>query len=176
MKATRPTPTEAPPAASFDEFFRAWFPTLARAMALIVRDLDEGGEIAQEGFTRLYGTWSHMSSLDHARNFVFRTSINLARSHLRKRRPLQFIGLRTGERLSSVTDESDTTNDRILIAEALVRLSRRQRECVVLVDYVGHDAESAGRILSLRPSTVRVHLARGRGQLRKLLSEWKEER
>jgi RNA polymerase sigma-70 factor (ECF subfamily) len=176
VKTARLSPGQTPPAADFDDFFREWFPTLARAMALIVRDLDEGREVAQEAFTRLYGRWSDMGSLEHARNFVFRTAINVARSHLRKQRPLQLIGLGARDLLGSVSDTSDSSNDRILLAGALTRLSRRQRECVVLIDFVGHDAESAGEILGLKPPTVRVHLARGRAQLRAHLADRKEER
>ena len=58
MRTVRSTPeNEARPlAAGFDDFFREWFPSLARAMALIVSDLDQGREIAQEGFARLMGT------------------------------------------------------------------------------------------------------------------------
>ena len=49
---------------------------------------------------------------------------------------------------------------------ALGALSVRQRECVILVDYLGHDSESAGLLLGMRPSTVRVQLVRGRTKLR----------
>jgi RNA polymerase sigma factor (sigma-70 family) len=176
VKTTRSRGEEQAPVEAFDEFFGDWFPTLARAMALIVRDLGDGSEIAQEGFIRLYRNWSRMSSTNHARNFVFRASINLARSHLRRRWPLELVGLGRTELFGSVGDASETSDERILLADVLGRLSRRQRECIVLVDYLGHDADSAARILGLAPPTVRVHLARGRAQLRKHLSEGKEER
>jgi RNA polymerase sigma factor (sigma-70 family) len=176
VKTTRTTLEGAAPVQTFDEFFHAWFPSLARAMALIVRDWGDGSEIAQEGFIRLYRNWPRMTSADHARNFVFRASINLARTHLGKRRPLELIGLGRTELFGSIADGSETSNERMLLAEALARLSDRQRECVVLVDYLGHDADSAAQILGLAPPTVRVHLSRGRAQLRKRLSERKEER
>jgi RNA polymerase sigma factor (sigma-70 family) len=176
VKTIRSIRNGSAPVPGFDEFFHDWFPDLARAMALIVRDLGEGQEIAQEGFIRLYRNWSRMGSTEHARNFVFRASINLARSHLRRRRPLELVGLGRTELFGSVTDANEISNERILLAEALGRLSRRQRECIVLVDYLGHDGDSAARILGLAPPTVRVHLARGRAQLRKHLSEGEEER
>jgi RNA polymerase sigma factor (sigma-70 family) len=175
VRTTSSIPTGSAPVAAFEDFFRDWFPAVARAMALIVRDLDEGQEIAQEGFIRLHRNWSRMNSADHARNFVFHASINLARSHLRKRWPLQLIGLGRTELFGSIVDASETSNDRIVLAEALAALSRRQRECVVLVDYLGHDADSATQILGLAAPTVRVHLARGRAQLRKHLSKGREE-
>jgi RNA polymerase sigma-70 factor, ECF subfamily len=176
VKTIRTTVEGSAPVETFDEFFHAWFPSLARAMALIVRDMDDGSEIAQEGFIRLYRNWPGMTSTDHARNFVFHASINLARSHLRKRRPLELIGLGRTELFGSIADRSETSNERMLLAEALTRLSIRQRECVVLVDYLGHEADSAARILGLARSTVRVHLSRGRAQLRNHLSAGKEER
>jgi RNA polymerase sigma-70 factor (ECF subfamily) len=161
---------------SFEEFFREWFPIVARAMALIVRDLEHGRDIAQEGFARLYANWSRMETPEHARNFVFRASINLARSHLRKRRALEVVGLGTTDLLGQASDETELSTDRIALAAALGTLSRRQRECVVLVDYLGHDARSAGDVLGLAAPTVRVHLARGRARLKDNLSERKDER
>ena len=55
--------------------------------------------------------------------------------------------------------------------DALGSLSARQRECVVLVDYLGYDATTAGSLLGIRPSTVRVQLMRGRTKLRQELGE-----
>jgi RNA polymerase sigma factor (sigma-70 family) len=162
-------------APSFDEFFREWFPPVARAMALIVHDLGDGQEIAQEGFVRAHRHWSSMVSAEHARRFVFRASINLARSHLRRRRPFELIGLGETQLLGSVSDPSESSDERIILAQAVSGLSRRQRECVVLVDYLGYDAGSAARILRLAPPTVRVHLARGREHLREHLSRGKEK-
>jgi DNA-directed RNA polymerase specialized sigma24 family protein len=69
----------------FEAWFLGWFATLARAMALVVRDFGDGQEIAQEAFLRLYRRRGQMQSDEHARRFVFRAAINLARSHLRRR-------------------------------------------------------------------------------------------
>ena len=174
MRAIRSLPGSEERPLEFEAFFREWFPPLARAMALIVRDFEQGRDIAQEGFARLYVRWPRIGDEAHARNFVFRASINLARSHLRRKRPLELIGMGRTD-FGSIADTSERSEDRILLAEALGSLSRRQRECVVLVDYLGHDAGSAGELLGLAAPTVRVHLARGRAQMRDLLSERKEE-
>jgi RNA polymerase sigma-70 factor (ECF subfamily) len=165
--------SEAPTAVApdgFDDFYRQWFPAVARAIALVVRDLDQGQEIAQEGFVRLWRRWDSMSSPDHARNFVFKVSLNEARSHLRRRRLLRFLDTRVQGGDAS-PDTATGVTDRIAVIRALGALSLRQRECVVLVDYLGHDAGSAGRLLGMRPSTVRVQLMRGRARLRRELSE-----
>jgi RNA polymerase sigma-70 factor (ECF subfamily) len=166
---TSGVPTAAAPD-GFDDFYRRWFPSVARAMALVVRDLDQGQEIAQEGFVRLWRRWDSMESADHARNFVFRVSLNQARSHVRRRRLLRFLDTRV-EGNDPSPDTTNAVTDRIAVFHALGALSVRQRECVVLVDYLGHDAASASLLLRMRPSTVRVQLMRGRTRLRRELGE-----
>ena len=155
---------------SFDNFYRHWFPSVARTIVLVVRDVDQGQELAQESFARLWRKWGSMRSADHARNFVFQVSLNEARSHLRRSRPLQLLGMERRQ-VDTSPDSAIGVTDRIVLFDALGSLSVRQRECVVLVDYLGHDAASAGLLLGMRPSTVRVQLMRGRAKLRQELGE-----
>jgi RNA polymerase sigma factor (sigma-70 family) len=154
---------------TFDAFYREWFASVARSVALVVRDADMGQELAQVGFARLWDRWDEMSSPDHARNFVFRVSLNEARSYLRRRRPLRVLGF--DRRASGSSDPAEAMTNRVAVFEALRSLSVRQRECVVLVDYLGYDAPSAGQLLGITPSTVRVQLTRGRAKLRNMLEE-----
>jgi RNA polymerase sigma factor (sigma-70 family) len=159
----------------FDTFFRTLFPGVARAAALVARDPSTGQDLAQEAFARLYQRWHDMASLDHARNFVFRVAINLARSHVRKRLRLSLFGsTHPGEAVMS--DPSARSDDWMMIAEALGALSPRQRACVVMVDYVDMDAGSVAKLLGMGAGTVRVHLMRGRRALRETLDLPKEER
>jgi RNA polymerase sigma factor (sigma-70 family) len=153
----------------FVEFYRTWFPSVARAAALIVRDVDGGQEIAQDAFMHLWQRRDRIDSNDHARNFVFRAALNGARSHLRRMRRLR---LSLERRATEPSDGgSGQATDRVAVFEALSALSVRQRECLVLVDYLGYDAASAGRLLGIQPPTVRVQLMRGRERLRRRLGE-----
>jgi RNA polymerase sigma-70 factor (ECF subfamily) len=153
----------------FVDFYREWFPSVARTAALIVRDVEAGQEIAQEAFIRLWQRRDRFESDDHARNFVFRAALNGARSHLRRVRRLR---LPLERRKSESPDGSSAqATDRIAVFEALRTLSVRQRECLVLVDYLGYDAASAGRLLDSQAATVRVQLMRGRERLRRELGE-----
>jgi len=155
---------------AFEAFYREWFPSVARSIALVVRDVDLAQELAQEGFTRLWRRWDAMESQDHARNFVFRVSLNEARSNLRRRRTFRLLGLDRGP-AGGPSDPAESMTNRIAVFEALGSLSVRQRECVVLVDYLGYDGATAGELLGIRPSTVRVQLMRGRAKLREALEE-----
>lgn len=152
--------------ASFDDAFRELFPRVARTAALVARDPQLGPDIAQEAFARLYERWDRMASPDHARNFVFRVAVNLARSHLRRRLAAPF-GLSGPER--ATRDETERSDDWLSVSSALEALSPKQRAAVVLIDYADLDAAGAAAVLGTAEATVRVHLMRGRRALRERL-------
>ena len=154
--------------ADFDAFFRTHFERVARAAALVARDPGTGQDLAQEAFARLFERWTDMVSEDHARNFVYKVAINLAKSHLRKHLRVSFTGLRRADEPEGA-DAATRSDDWLQVADALRRLSPRQRACVVLVDYADMDASGAARVLGMKAGTVRVHLMRGRRALRERL-------
>jgi len=147
----------------FDAFFHAHVASVARAAALVTGDASAGQDLAQEAFIRLLARWDAMRSSDHARNFVFKVAINLARSHRRKHLRAVPSGLHHADRLPAVVAAGEEWWQ---VADALAALSPRQRACVVLVDYVGLDSEAVARVLSINSATVRVHVMRGRDALR----------
>jgi RNA polymerase sigma factor (sigma-70 family) len=156
----------------FDTFFRETFPGVARAAALVARDAGTGQELAQEAFFRLYERWSNIQSAEHARRFAYRVAINLARSHLRKYLRVTLAGLDPSRgRVGS----DPPTEQWLEIRDALAGLSPRQRASVVLVDYVGMEAQEAGDVLRISAGTVRAHVMRGRRSLRKQLGLGEQE-
>ena len=155
----------------FDGFFRQHFPAVARAAGLVVGSFHEGEEIAEESFVRLMARWDRLESPEHARNYVFKVALNLARSTLRRARRL--ISLESSaEGLDPMTGPTESTGavlDRAVIAAALRALNPTQRALVVMVDYVGYDTGAAARLLRIPGSTARVYLTRGRRRLREHL-------
>jgi RNA polymerase sigma factor (sigma-70 family) len=155
--------------ADFDSFFRERFADVARSAALIAGDIGAGQDAAQEAFVRLHARWDRMESEEHARNFVYGVAVNLVRSHLRRYRRLILTGLGTGDTTDPASDPGDSTVEWLSVAEALARLTPRQRSCVILTDYAGLDSASVGGILGIGPATVRVHVMRARQRLREAL-------
>jgi RNA polymerase sigma-70 factor (ECF subfamily) len=149
----------------FDPFFHTQFESVARAAALVTRDAGVGQELAQEAFVRLLDRWDDMASDDHARNFVYKVAINLARSHVRKHARVVLYGLH-GPELTAAPSATNASDAWLEMVGALGALSPKQRACVVLVDYADMDAAGAARVLGMSPGTVRVHLLRGRRALR----------
>jgi RNA polymerase sigma-70 factor (ECF subfamily) len=159
----------------FDRFFRQQFPIVARTVALVVHDFETGQDVAQESFARLYVRWERMESQEHARNFVFKVAITMARSHLRRQRR-QLAARLEGPGRTALVDEAARAADRVTLAAALGGLSGRQRVCLALVDYAELEVRTVARLLRIRSSTVRVHLSRGRRALAQALESTYEER
>ena len=157
----------------FEPFFREHFATVARAMMLVLRDAGLGEDVAQESFARAYARWDGIRSPEHAIRFIFKVALNLARSHHRRERRLQrLIGARGGELVAEAGESSPAVSDGGTgVFDALDRLSPRQRACLVLIDYAGLSDREAAEALGIRASTVRVHLARGRAAMRRLLAK-----
>jgi DNA-directed RNA polymerase specialized sigma24 family protein len=68
--------------------------------------------------------------------------------------------------ITSSYDPFDEVNLREDLRRILLGLSSRQRAALVLLDLDGYGSQEAGRIMGIRPSTVRALARQGRAVLR----------
>jgi RNA polymerase sigma-70 factor, ECF subfamily len=147
---------------TFEAFFQAEYRTIARALILLTGDEAEAEELAEESFARAYERWSRISAVDSPAGYVYRTAVNLHRSQLRRAR-VRGRGVGRPEPSRDPASEADA---RIDIRRALAALPVAQREALLAVEWLGYDAEGAGRLLGIKPGAVRARLHRARHALR----------
>jgi len=155
----------------FEEFFRAQFPALVRALYLLVSDRSEAEELAQEAMARVFERWDRVRTMESPGGYLYQTAVNLNRRRLRRlavrARKLLSLGAESGSaRLPEEASE---------LAEAIGSLSEGQRAAFMLVDWLGMTSEEAGRILRIAPASVRSRVHRARQSLRDRLG-FEEER
>jgi RNA polymerase sigma factor (sigma-70 family) len=155
--------------AAFEGFYREHLARVVRGCTLVLLDEAAAEDVAAEAFARLWSKWGQIESDDHAGGFVFRTAMRLCARRARRR---ELIG-RVPER--SAPDEISRSLDRQEVLRALGHLPVRQRQAVVLRDWAGMETSEVAKLLGMRDSTVRVHLARGRGALRMAFREERSE-
>jgi RNA polymerase sigma factor (sigma-70 family) len=162
-----PEVVEAP---AFEEFFLDQHERLFQALYLLTGDRAEADDLAQEALLRAYERWDRVSVMDSPVGYVYRTALNLHRSHLRK------LVVRTRRVFADVPAEdfSEPVSASHDVRDALARLPRGQREALVLVEWLGLGSEEAGRVLGIDASSVRGRLHRGRSSLRDLLGDHDE--
>lgn len=159
MERAAPTRTveEVLPAVAFEDFFRSEYPTLARALLLLVGDRGEAEDLAQEAMARTYERWERVRDMDSPTGYVYRAALNLHRKHLR-RLAVRARRVFTG---SPEPDPAEAAGAAVDVRRALVQLPPGQREALVLVGWLGMTADEAGRALGIDPASVRGRLFGG---------------
>jgi len=161
-------PIEAQPVAlDFESFFRAEYRSLCQALVLLVGDAFEAEEIAQETMTRVLERWDRVGAMDSPAGYAYRTALNLQRKRIRR------LAVRAKRRFASVpvADIGTGASDRHDVRRALQKLPDGQRAALILVDWLDMDTDEVGRVLEIKPASVRVRLHRARSALRDALGE-----
>jgi RNA polymerase sigma factor (sigma-70 family) len=105
------------------------FPRLVRGLTFYVGSQALAEELAQEALLRACARWERVGGLDSPGAWCRRVAMNLANSHLRRRRLEQ----RTLQRLAERTiDESTDPTTAIVVHQAVATLPVRQRKAVIL--------------------------------------------
>jgi RNA polymerase sigma-70 factor (ECF subfamily) len=155
---------------------------LARHLGASASDAED---IAQEAFLRLF---RHIDTYRGGRTFTawfYRIVLNTARTHLRGSaatrltvtgteddvsRPDAFSSPgRHGAHEPSPDEPLLEAERRAQVRRALLLLSEREREVIILRDIQGLGTWAVARILNLNPITVRRHAMQARARLRVLL-------
>lgn len=141
--------------ASFEAFFRATEAGVRFALTASLGS-DLGREAAAEGFAYAWQHWERIRQIENPAGFVFRVGLRKGR----RMRP------RTRIPVYATGSEDPREHYEPRLVWALGRLSRRQREAVLLVHGAGWSYRQAAALLSVTPATVQAHVRRGLIKLR----------
>lgn len=149
----------------FTQTVKQYMDTVYRVALNCLRDPSAAEDVCQEVFLRLYRAGPDFESAEHARRWLIRVAVNECRRTLaspwRRVEPLENC-----ETLSAPDDPAGVSAFRTMLS-----LPRRYRVVLHLYYYEGYSTAEIADMLSLRPSTVRSRLDRGREQLKRRLLE-----
>jgi RNA polymerase sigma-70 factor, ECF subfamily len=154
-------------ATSFESFVDAHQARLFGALCLMTGDRFEAEEISQEAFLRVLERWDRVAEMDEPVGYLFRVSMNVFRT---RRRRLA-LALRRAAGTVPDPDVFQAVDDRATLLRGLADVSPDQRAALVVTALYGLSSEEAGRILGIRPSTVRARASRARASLRRAIGE-----
>ena len=149
-------------AADFRAFYETERERLGRALFLLTRDRHEADDLAQEALVRVYERWDRVREMGSPTGYLYRTAMNLNRSRLRR----LGVAARRLVHNPSPANPTDDVGERDEVARAIESLSLGQRQVLVLIDWLGLSTEETGRILRLKPVSVRVRRSRAHAALR----------
>jgi RNA polymerase sigma-70 factor, ECF subfamily len=152
---------------SFEDLFRSEKEALYRTLCFVTRNRHEAEELTQDAFVRVLERWDRVSTLDDPRAYLYRTAMNVFRNRYRR-------ALLAAKRTLGAIPPDDAiaaVDERDVAVRALATLSPRQRAAVVLIDVLGFPSKEAGRMLGIRPSTVRMHASRAHAALKEAMTD-----
>ena len=136
-------------------------PWLVRRLALVVRDVSEAEDLAQEALTRAIERWPLPEGQDVAR-WLAVVGLRLAIDERRRRKRWGFLPIREDDQEWALRADPD-------LWRALGALDRRTRVALVMTVLDGFTQDEAARVLGVPRGTIASWLSRARSQLRDVL-------
>ena len=148
---------------TYDDNFGALYRIAFRVAYRILGSQAEAEDIAQDTMAKAYSRWWRIRP--EAARWVSRVSANGAIDAWRKRSKQDL----TSEDLVRAHD-GEPIIERLALVDALSRLSKRQREVVVLRYLAGYPEADVAEILDCSVGSVKTHASRGLHSLRNTMS------
>lgn len=147
--------------AGWEVLYRAHYASTVRLAGLLVGDYHVGEEIAQDAFARLFEAGARVRQ---PVAYLRATVVNLCRSRIRR---LVVERRHRAARSSDpvVEEGTDRVIEQATIRDALRRLSRRQREVVVLRHFAEMSEAETAKTLGISAGSVKTHLHRAMSAL-----------
>lgn len=155
--------------AGFALFVEEQHAPLVRTLTLYTGDPQLAADLAADALVRAAQHWSKVSAMASPGGWVHRVAINAANSWFRRRLAARRAMARRGP--ADVAHHDPDTADVVAVREAIERLPRRRRACVVLHHLAGLDTDEVAAALEIAPATVRSHLRHAHADLRASLGE-----
>jgi RNA polymerase sigma factor (sigma-70 family) len=158
MRHTKTVAVRQGPAATLEVLYRAEYTGMVRLAFTLIGNNAEAEEVVQDSFVEVS---QRFDELDQPGGYLRTVVVSRCRSVLRRRR---VMNLHPPDRPTDLPPEAESLWD------VLEQLPEHQRIAVVLKYYCGLRASEIATIIDQPPATVRSHLRRALGAMRKELS------
>jgi RNA polymerase sigma-70 factor (sigma-E family) len=158
-----------------EQLYAAHWRRLVRLSVLLVHDQAVAEDVVQDAFVAMHGKWSRLRDPDKALAYLRQAVVNRSRSALRHRVVVERHARSATVGDATVAGPSVGGARRDAVRSALLRLSDRQREVLVLRHYLDWSEAQIADALGISPGAVKTHAQRGSAALRELLGEWWED-
>jgi len=142
------------------ELYRAHYPSLVRMAALLVGDLAAAEQVVQDSLVAMHANWRWLKRRDKALAFVRRSVINRSRSAQRHRGAEERDAGPPPPQVPGAAPDAQAQLTCAPVVAALGRLSRRQREVLVLRYYADLSEAETASAMGISPGAVKSHTAR----------------
>lgn len=161
--------------AAVEQLYAAHWRQLVRLSVLLVHDRGVAEDVVQDAFVAMHGRWSRLRDPDKALAYLRQAVVNRSRSALRHRVVVERHARTSAAGEGTVDGPGVGGARRDAVREALLRLSDRQREVLVLRHYLDWSESQIADALGISRGAVKAHAHRGSAALREQLGDWWED-
>lgn len=148
----------------FEDFYRANARRVQAVLAVGGVQPQDAADVCADAFIRAWERWDRVKMMDHPVAWVTTTALNLNRRRFHRADREVLVG-----QAPASMGRSDVMPD-VDLAQAIGRLSRRQREVVLLRYGLDLSEAACAEALGIRPGTASATLAQARRRLATLLA------
>lgn len=163
-------PAEGPTAPSFDAFAHANLTSLSRLAYLLTGDGEAANDLVADALLATWRRWDVVSAADNPSAYVRATVVKMSATRVRR-----LVRERDRMRLVAAGQSETVLGPDVAavldVREALTRLPRRQRECVVLRYGMGMSEADTALTLGISPGTVKSQTSKAAARLRNDLGQ-----
>lgn len=155
----------------FDDFVRARTPALLRSAYLLTGDQHLAEDLVQSALARTHRAWRRLHRSGNAEAYARRTMYHLQVSWWRRRRVAEVMPGQLPERRVTGGEHPDGVATRLLLRDALSRLTARQRAVLVLRFYEDLSETQAAEQLGISVGAVKSQTSKALARLRERVPE-----
>lgn len=134
----------------FDEIYDEYFDRVYYKILSSVKNPEDAEDIAQEVFISVYKNLHKFRADSKIYTWIYRIAINKTYDFFRKKK----IDLELNEEILNIADNEDIGGS-MIVEENLKKLSREEREIVVLKDVYGYKLREISKMKDRNISTIK---------------------
>ncbi|MCF2624569.1 RNA polymerase sigma factor [Fusobacterium perfoetens] len=134
----------------FDEIYDEYFDRVYYKILSSVKNPEDAEDIAQEVFISVYKNLHKFRADSKIYTWIYRIAINKTYDFFRKKK----IDLELNEEILNIADNEDL-NGSMIVEENLKKLSKEEREIVVLKDVYGYKLREISKLKDRNISTIK---------------------
>jgi len=159
----------------FEEVVRAYGEELLRLAYTYLKDRTLAEDVVQEVFIKAFEKRNDFRGDASYKTYLYRITINKCHDYFRswsyKNTQVSSFIQQVFKSNHSVEEIAQTRNDELILGKAVLQLSIKYREIIVLYYYKDFSIEEIAKLLDCSGNTVKTRLRRGRQLLKNHLME-----
>jgi RNA polymerase sigma-70 factor (ECF subfamily) len=140
----------------------------------MTNDYEASQDLMQETFVKVFMNIRRVKSVEHFRPWMCTIARNVVRDYLRKVKRDKTISFESIKDLHGQSNV-ETTRKRMIIQDALAKLSEKDRMLLTLAYYQGMNHHEVAEVMKMTASNVKISIHRARKRLRKNLEGFEHE-